>query len=82
MQVGNSPKMNRYEFLGYNNRVTIRLFNKETYILNTGLLVSNTRTKRKCRIDDIYHDIRTVRTVDGVVIARRKNKASELVAVS
>lgn len=82
MPKGRAPKMNRFQFLGFGNRVTIRTFNKETYILNNGLDVRNTRTNRRCKIDDIFYDIRTVRTVDGHVIAKRKNKISELYEVS
>jgi hypothetical protein len=66
---GRAPKMNRFQFLGFGNRVTIRTFNKETYILNNGLDVRNTRTNRRCKIDDIFY-------------AKRKNKISELYEVS
>lgn len=75
------PKMSRFHFLGIENRVTIRTFNKETYILHSGLVVINVRTNRKCSIHEIFYDIRTVRSIEGKVIARRKNKVSDLCAV-
>ncbi|MCK1995464.1 hypothetical protein MPH61_23360 [Peribacillus muralis] len=72
------PKMNRFQFLGFNNRVTIRTFNKDVYILKSGLIVQNVETNQVCRLEQIYYDIRTVRTITGKIVAKRKNRFSDL----
>lgn len=71
-------KMPRFEFLDYANRVTIRTFNKEIYILRAGLIVQNIETNQYRRIEEIYYEIRTVRLINGTIVAKRKNKSSEL----
>ncbi|WP_066226342.1 hypothetical protein [Heyndrickxia sporothermodurans] len=72
------PKMCRFQFLDFNNRVTIRTFNKEIYILKSGLIVQNVETKQLRRIEEIYYEIRTVRTIKGTIVAKRKNRYSDL----
>ncbi|MCM3113588.1 hypothetical protein [Lederbergia lenta] len=72
------PKMLRFQFLYFNNQVTIRTFNKEIYILKSGLIVQNVETSQLRRIQEIYYDIRTVRTINGEIVAKRKNRNSEL----
>jgi hypothetical protein len=72
------PKMCRFQFLDFNNRVTIRTFNKEIYILKSGLIVQNVETNQLRRIEEIYYDIRTVRSIKGNIIAKRKNQHSDL----
>lgn len=72
------PKMHRFDFLNFSNRVTIRTFSKDIYILKTGLIVKNTETDELKRIDQIFYDIRTVRTIEGKIIAKRKNRNCEL----
>lgn len=72
------PKMFRFQFLDFSNRVTIRTFNKEVYILKSGLIVQNVETQKLRKIEEIYYEIRTVRSIEGKVIAKRKNKESEL----
>ncbi|MCY7883127.1 hypothetical protein ACO0DA_10410 [Bacillus subtilis] len=71
-------KMVRFQFLDFANRVTIRTFNKDIYILRPGLIVQNVETNQYRRIEEIYYEIRTVRTIKGAIIAKRKNKNSEL----
>lgn len=78
MNRGNLPKMCRFQFLDFNNRVTIRTFNKETYILRSGLIVQNIETNQLRRIEEIYYDIRTVRSIKGIIVAKRKNRNSDL----
>ncbi|MGM0941308.1 MAG: hypothetical protein ACQEWU_10150 [Bacillota bacterium] len=75
------PKMFRFQFLDFNNRVTIRTFNKDIYILKSGLIVQNIETKRLRRIEEIYYEIRTVRSIKGKIVAKRKNKDSDLFIV-
>jgi hypothetical protein len=77
----NLPKMCRFQFLDFNNRVTIRTFNKEIYILKSGLIVQNVETNQLRRIEEIYYDIRTVRSIKGTIVAKRKNKYSDLYLV-
>lgn len=72
------PKMNRFHFINYSNRVTIRTFNKDIYILKSSLVVQNVETSKVCRLEEIYYDIRTVRSISGKVVAKRKNKQSDL----
>lgn len=74
----NLPRMCRFQFLEYNHIVTIRTFSKDTYILKAGLIVQNVETKQLRRIEEIYYDIRTVRTIKGKIVAKRKNKYSDL----
>ncbi len=78
MRKVNLPKMNRFQFLNFNNRVTIRTFSKDVYILKSGLVVQNVANNELCRLEDIYYDIRTVRTISGKIVAKRKNKYSDL----
>jgi hypothetical protein len=75
------PKMCRFQFLDFNNRVTIRTFNKDIYILKSGLIVQNVKTNTLRRIEEIYYDIRTVRSITGKIVAKRKNKNSDLFMV-
>lgn len=75
------PKMFRFQFLDFTNRVTIRTFNKDIYILRTGLMVQNVETNQLRRIEEIYYEIRTVRSIKGTIVAKRKNKYSELYMV-
>lgn len=70
--------MYRFQFLNYNNRVTIRTFSKDIYILKSGLIVQNIENNQLRRIEEIYYDIRTVRTIKGTIIAKRKNRNSDL----
>jgi hypothetical protein len=72
------PKMCRFDFFNYSNRVTIRTFNKDVYILRPGLVVQNVETSEYKRIEEIYYDIRTVRTIKGTIVAKRKNRECEL----
>lgn len=72
------PKMHRFQFLDFKNQVTIRTFTKEIYILKTGLIVQNVETKKIRRLEEIYYDIRTVRTINGQIVAKRKNRKSDL----
>lgn len=72
------PKMCRFQFLDFNNRVTIRTFNKEIYALRSGLIVQNVETNQMRRIEEIYYEIRTVRSIKGTIVAKRKNKNSDL----
>lgn len=74
-------KMLRFQFLEYINQVTIRTFNKDIYILRPGLLVQNVTTNQFKKISEIYYEVRTVRTVQGNVVAKRKNPRDELVFV-
>lgn len=78
MRKVNLPKMFRFQFLDYSNRVTIRTFNKEIYILKSSLIVLNAETNQLRRLEEIYYDIRTVRTIKGTIIAKRKNRNSDL----
>lgn len=78
MRKVNLPKMCRFQFLDFNNRVTIRTFNKEVYILKSGLIVQNVETNQLRRIEEIYYDIRTVRSINGPIVAKRKNRNSDL----
>lgn len=73
--------MYRFQFLNYNNQVTIRTFNKEIYILKSGLIVQNIENCQFRRIEEIYYDIRTVRTIKGTIIAKRRNRNSDLFIV-
>jgi hypothetical protein len=82
MPKDNIPVVFRFQFLGLHDRVTIRTFNKQIYEMSSGLLVKNKRTKQQCRIEEIFYDIRTVRSKKGIVLAKRKNKSSELYEVS
>ncbi|MBY0155441.1 hypothetical protein H0178_06515 [Cytobacillus firmus] len=75
------PKMFRFQFLDFNNQVTIRTFNKEIYILKSGLIVQNVETNQLRRIEEIYYDIRTVRSIKGTIVAKRKNRNSDLYLV-
>lgn len=75
------PKMCRFQFLDFNNQVTIRTFTKDIYILKSGLIVQNVDTKQVRRIEEIYYDIRTVRSIKGQIVAKRKNKHSDLYMV-
>lgn len=77
----NLPKMHRFQFLNYNNRVTIRTFSKDIYILKSGLIVQNIENCQFRRIEEIYYDIRTVRTIKGTIIAKRRNRNSDLFIV-
>lgn len=74
----NLHRMFRFQFLPWVNRVTIRTFSKEEYILKTGLILLNAETGEMKKIHDIYYDIRTVRQIDGTIVAKRKNQNSEL----
>lgn len=76
------PKMCRFQFLDYNNQVTIRTFNKEIYILKSGLFVQNVETQQLQRLQDIYYKIRTVRSIKGNIVAKRKNPKSDLFLVN
>ncbi|MED4041020.1 hypothetical protein [Niallia taxi] len=78
MKNSNLVKMFRFQFLQYRNRVTIRTFNKEVYILKTNLMVQNVETNEVRKIEEIYYDIRTVRNIAGKIIAKRRNKKNEL----
>jgi len=71
-------KMYKFEFLRYVNRVTIRTFKKDIYILKSNLMVKNVETDEVKRLEQIYYDIRTVRTISGNPIAKRKNPNSDL----
>lgn len=71
-------KMFRFGFLDLKNQVTIRTFDKQIYILRSGLLVQNIETNQLRRIEEIYYDIRTVRSIQGNIVAKRKNKNSDL----
>ncbi|GAF66465.1 hypothetical protein BTS2_3366 [Bacillus sp. TS-2] len=71
-------KMCRFQFLDFNNEVTIRTFNKDEFILYSNLFVKNVKTNDFKRLEDIYYDIRTVRSISGKVVAKRKNHYSEL----
>ena len=77
----NLPKMCRFQFLDFNNRVTIRTFNKDVYILKSGLIVQNVETNQLLRIEEIFYDIRTVRSIKGTIVAKRKNRNSDLFMV-
>ncbi|KGX85194.1 hypothetical protein [Pontibacillus litoralis] len=72
------PKMCRFDFLSYFNRVTIRTFNKDIFILRPGLMVQNIETSEYKKIEEIYYDIRTVMNIEGKIVAKRKNRKSEL----
>ncbi len=71
-------KMCRFHFLPYVNRVTVRTFGKEVYILKSNLMVKNMETDEIKRLEDIYYDIRTVRNISGNIIAKRTNRRKEL----
>ncbi|WP_079707673.1 hypothetical protein [Paraliobacillus ryukyuensis] len=71
-------KMHRFNFLDFSNRVTIRTFNKDTYILRSSLIVQHVETFKLHRLEEIYYEIRTVRSIEGIIIAKRKNKEDEL----
>lgn len=73
--------MCRFQFLDFNNRVTIRTFNKDVYILKSGLIVQNVETNQLLRIEEIFYDIRTVRSIKGTIVAKRKNRNSDLFMV-
>ncbi|WP_144531930.1 hypothetical protein [Bacillus pumilus] len=73
--------MVRFEFVDLANTVTIKTFNKEIYFLKSSLLVQNVHNNQILRFHEIYYDIRTVRTIEGKVLAKRKNRNSELVKV-
>lgn len=75
---GKLAKMSRHELIQLGNKVTLRTFNKETYVLKAGLVVKNVETQQMCRIEEIFYEIRTVRTIKGNVVAKRKNKSSDL----
>ncbi len=74
-------KMVRFEFVDLANTVTIKTFNKKIYVLKSSLFVQNVHNNQILRFHEIYYDIRTVRTIDGKVLAKRKNRNSELVKV-
>lgn len=74
-------KMVRFEFVDLANTVTIKTFNKEIYVLKSSLFVQNVDNNQILRFHEIYYDIRTVRTIEGKVLAKRKNRNSELVKV-
>ncbi|MGG0026835.1 hypothetical protein ABEX92_03000 [Bacillus safensis subsp. osmophilus] len=74
-------KMVRFEFVDLANTVTIKTFNKEIYVLKSSLFVQNVHNNQILRFHEIYYDIRTVRTIEGKVLAKRKNRNSELVKV-
>ncbi|TYS33019.1 hypothetical protein [Bacillus pumilus] len=82
--MGQAQKMSeeimvRFEFVDLANTVTIKTFNKEIYVLKSSLFVQNVHNNRILRFHEIYYDIRTVRTIKGKVLAKRKNRNSELV---
>ncbi|MGG0888903.1 hypothetical protein [Cytobacillus horneckiae] len=46
--------------------------------MKSGLIVQNVETQKLRKIEEIYYEIRTVRSIEGKVIAKRKNMESEL----
>lgn len=78
MKTVNLPKMCRFQFLEFSNQVTIRTFSKEIYLLRSGLVVEHALSGSLHRLEEIYYDIRTVRRINGEVVAKRKNKNSDL----
>ncbi|AMM99626.1 hypothetical protein UP12_19695 (plasmid) [Bacillus pumilus] len=71
-------RMNRFDFFGLENSVTIKTFSKDVYTFHYNFLVQNTITKEYKKLSDIFYDIRTVRTLSGIVVAKRKNQNSDL----
>jgi|GEM_PF-3492900 len=71
-------KMSQFDFVQCYNQVTIRTFNRHIYKLRTHLLVQNVETGEYRPLSEIYYMIRSVQTLEGELIARRKNPASEL----
>lgn len=71
-----------FQFIDYENRVTIRTFSKDVYILKPGLWVQNIETNKLCRLSEIYYKIRTVRLIKGTIIAKRKNEYVDLLMLN
>ena len=73
--------MSRFHFFGLENAVTIKTFSKDVYILRYNFLVQHTDTNEYKKLSEIFYDIRTVRTLTGNVVAKRKNQNSDLFEV-
>ncbi|MEK5460985.1 hypothetical protein NST36_19280 [Bacillus sp. FSL R5-0293] len=73
--------MSRFDFFGLENAVTIKTFSKDVYILRYNFLVQNNDTHEYKKLSEIFYDIRTVRTLSGIVVAKRKNQNSDLFEV-
>ncbi|MGP9043227.1 hypothetical protein [Cytobacillus kochii] len=74
-------RFGQLNFIKLDIPVTIKTFNKEVYNVKKGMYVKNIQTNKLKKLSDVYYDIRTVRDMDGNIIAKRKNFYSELVSV-